>query len=219
MATPMSARVSAGASFTPSPVMATMLPWPLRMLTRRTLSSGATRATTPISPTWALSSSSGRAANSAPVIARPSMPSWPAIAAAVVAWSPVIIRTRMPASLHRPMASRASLRGGSTIPARGEELEIGDERQQVARRVERGRVQVAAGTGRHPQPRAGKPVVRGDDAVHGVGTHRHRAAVGVEVRRRPRQQDVGGALDEAPDDAVPAVVDLMERRHQLVFGV
>ena len=56
------------------------------------------------------------AANSAPVIARPSIPSSAPIAAAVVAWSPVIMRTRMPALLHLAMASLASARGGSTIP-------------------------------------------------------------------------------------------------------
>ena len=38
------------------------------------------------------------------------------MAAAVVAWSPVIIRTRIPASWHLAMAALASARGGSTIP-------------------------------------------------------------------------------------------------------
>ena len=56
------------------------------------------------------------AANSEPVMARPSIPSSPAIAAAVVAWSPVIIRTWIPASWHSPMATLASGRGGSTMP-------------------------------------------------------------------------------------------------------
>ena len=44
MATPMSADFSAGASFTPSPVMATMLPSAWRASTIRSLCSGATRA-------------------------------------------------------------------------------------------------------------------------------------------------------------------------------
>ena len=48
IATPMSARFSAGASLTPSPVIATTLPLRLSMSTSRTLSSGATRATTPM---------------------------------------------------------------------------------------------------------------------------------------------------------------------------
>ena len=49
-------------------------------------------------PWWAIGASL-IAANSAPVTARPLMPSSSAIAAAVMAWSPVIIRTRMPACL------------------------------------------------------------------------------------------------------------------------
>ena len=44
------------------------------------------------------------------------MPSSLAIAAAVVAWSPVIIRTWMPAEWHSAIAAFASGRGGSTIP-------------------------------------------------------------------------------------------------------
>jgi hypothetical protein len=71
MATPMSAALRAGASLTPSPVMATTLPVRLSSRTRRSLSSGATRATTPMSGSWASSSSSLMAANSAPAIARP----------------------------------------------------------------------------------------------------------------------------------------------------
>ena len=116
IATPMSAVFSAGASFTPSPVIATTLPFSLSSRTSRTLSSGATRAMTPISSSSPLSCSSLMAANSVPVTARPSMPSSPAIAAAVVAWSPVIIRTRIPASWHSAIATLASGRGGSTMP-------------------------------------------------------------------------------------------------------
>ena len=116
IATPISARLSAGASLTPSPVIATTLPSAFSRSTRRTLSSGATRATTPISWSCRSSSSSDSAANSVPVSARPSIPSCAAMAAAVVAWSPVIMRTRIPASLQSAIASLASLRGGSTIP-------------------------------------------------------------------------------------------------------
>ena len=218
IATPMSALVSAGASFTPSPVMATMLPCSLRMLTRRTLSSGATRATTPMPSISALSWSSGMAANSAPVSARPSMPSWPAMAAAVVAWSPVIMRTRMPASLQRAMASLASLRGGSTIPTSASSSRSLDQRQQVARRVERRGVEVAPGDGEHPHAVAGQPVVLGEDPIHRAA-HRRRRALGVQIVRRARQQDVGRSLDEAAHDRPAPVLHLVERRHQLVLGV
>src|SRR4029450_1995072 len=54
----MSAALSAGASLTPSPVMATTLLEALSIRTRRTLSSGATRAMTPICGSCLSSSSS-----------------------------------------------------------------------------------------------------------------------------------------------------------------
>ena len=165
MATPMSARVSAGASLTPSPVIATMLPCPLRMLTRRTLSSGATRATTPMSSIWRSIRSSGIAANSAPVIARPGMPSWPAIAAAVVAWSPVIIRTRMPASWHSAMASFASLRGGSTMPIRASSSSSSTSAERGRCWVERAGSKSLRATREHPHALAGEAVVLFEHAV------------------------------------------------------
>ena len=88
------------------------------MSTRWTLSSGATRAMTPMSSIWPSASSSLIAANSAPVIARPSMPSWLAIASAVTAWSPVIIRTWMPADVRLRDRVPGLGRGGSTMPTR-----------------------------------------------------------------------------------------------------
>ena len=51
----------------------------------------------------------------------------------------------------------------------GEQLEVGDQRQQVARRVERGGVEVAPGDGEHAQALAGQPVVLGQ---HPVGRRR-----------------------------------------------
>ena len=78
-------------------------------------------------------SSSPIAANSAPVIARPVMPSWRAIASAVTAWSPVIIRTWMPAAWAIAMAAFASARGGSTMPTRASSVRSVDQRQQVGR--------------------------------------------------------------------------------------
>ncbi len=116
MAMPMSAAAMAGASLTPSPVMATTLCLALSTSTSLTLCSGATRAITPMSSICLAASSSLNAANSAPVTARPSMPSSRAIAPAVMAWSPVIMRTRMPARLATAMAFMASARGGSTSP-------------------------------------------------------------------------------------------------------
>ena len=80
------------------------------MLTSRTLSSGATRATTPMSPTCAESSRRGArelgAGERAPL--DPQLPG-DGGCRGVVARD---MRTRMPASLHKAMASLASLRGG-----------------------------------------------------------------------------------------------------------
>ncbi len=67
MAMPISARFSAGASFTPSPVMATYCPAACSALTIRSFCSGATRAYTLISGTLLLKTRSGISARSAPV--------------------------------------------------------------------------------------------------------------------------------------------------------
>ncbi len=122
MATPMSARFNAGASLTPSPVMATNCPLSCRALTIFSFCSGATRAYTLMCSTFCSNSSSVSAASSLPVMAssRPSsvMPSLLAIARAVPGWSPVIITGRMPAAMHTATASFASSRGGSIMPIR-----------------------------------------------------------------------------------------------------
>ena len=118
IAIPMSAFFSAGASLTPSPVIATMCPCLLSTSTSRTLCSGVTLAITPISSILLRASSSLIAPNSAPVMTVPSMSSWRAIADAVTAWSPVIIRTLIPAFFAVAMEALAAGRGGSTIPTR-----------------------------------------------------------------------------------------------------
>ena len=84
IAIPMPAFFSAGASLTPSPVVATMPPF---RLTRPPGGpcSGVTRAITPASPVVSIASSSLIASNCAPLMTVPSMPSWRAIAAAVTA--------------------------------------------------------------------------------------------------------------------------------------
>ena len=120
MATPMSADLTAGASFTPSPVMATMLPWRCKDSTILSLCSGATRAYTDTSDV-ALSSaaSSGSWSSWSPVRALPSlamMPRSEAMRAAVSGWSPVIITVRMPARWASVTESRTSVRGGSIMP-------------------------------------------------------------------------------------------------------
>ena len=220
MATPMSAFLRAGASFTPSPVMATMLLCCWREWTRRILSSGATRATTPISGSCSASSSSVRAANSAPVRARPPMPSSVPIAAAVTAWSPVIIRTSMPALWHLAMAALASARGGSTMPIMAMIVRSFDHADQIPGRVERGRVEVTSGHHHDPLTRPGHPLVLRQRGRPLLGGDLVDVTVGGPVGAGPVDEHVGGALHEAAHHVPAAAVDhAVERRHELVLGV
>ena len=118
IAIPMSAALMAGASLTPSPVIATTSPFFFSVSARSTLCSGATRPTTPISSMRASRSDSGRAAKSAPRMASPPMPTCLAMAAPVITSSPVTMRTRMWAAWALATASLDSSRGGSTMPTR-----------------------------------------------------------------------------------------------------
>ena len=112
IAIPMSAALIAGASLTPSPVMATTSPFRFSVSARSTLCSGATRPTTPMSSIRASRSCSESAAKSAPRIASPGIPSWVAMAAPVVTSSPVTMRTRM-------CAAWALCHGGLRLVPRG----------------------------------------------------------------------------------------------------
>ena len=128
MATPMSADRSAGESFTPSPVIATMLPSSCRASTRRSLCSGATRAYTDGLPGQGpqalvvepldVGARRGRASR------RAARPRSAAMRAAVRGWSPVIMTVRIPAAWASPMATRASSRGGSMMPTTPEVDEL-----------------------------------------------------------------------------------------------
>ena len=118
MATPMSAFLSAGASLTPSPVMATILPFFCHASTILILFSGDTLAYTDIFVMSRASSSSDRASSSSPVSAMsPSsyIPICFAMATAVILWSPVIMTGFMPARLASATAATDSGRGGSTM--------------------------------------------------------------------------------------------------------
>ena len=103
-------------------------------------------------------------------------------------------------------------------PDQRQQLEIADQRQEVARRVEGSGVEVAPGDGEHPHALCGQPVVLGEDLIRRA-THRRRRALGVQIAGRARQQDVGRSLDEAPNDLPAPVLHLVERGHQLVLGV
>ena len=118
IATPISACFNAGASFTPSPVIATIFPLCCHARTIRILCSGETLAYTEMWGTNSFSWSSLIFSISAP--SQASDRSWRipirfAIAAAVILWSPVIITGRIPAFIHSATAAFDSSLGGSII--------------------------------------------------------------------------------------------------------
>ena len=119
IAIPMSAFFSAGASLTPSPVIATTAPVFWNASTMRTLCSGDTLANTEYLEIFFSSSFCGISSNSLPVIAKSpffNIPNSLAIALAVEIWSPVIITVFIPAFLHVSTASSTPSLGGSIIP-------------------------------------------------------------------------------------------------------
>ena len=132
MATPMSAAFSAGASLTPSPVIATTWPSACSAATMRSLCAGATRAKTEVLRTASLNAASSSASSSVPLsAAAPAsmMPRSAAMRAAVRGWSPVIMMTRMPAR----RASRDRQRGFR--PRRVDDADGADEDQLALDRV------------------------------------------------------------------------------------
>ena len=121
MATPMSAALRAGASLTPSPVMATMWPSLFRLRAMRILCSGLTLANTRTSSMRSSSSSSVSSSTSAPSmteagVSSSMMPISLAMATAVILWSPVTMTERMPAPWAVLMARGTSSLAGSIIP-------------------------------------------------------------------------------------------------------
>mmetsp|Transcript_20295 Transcript_20295/g.44335 ORF Transcript_20295/g.44335 Transcript_20295/m.44335 type:complete len:288 (+) Transcript_20295:1963-2826(+) len=127
MATPMSASFRAGASFTPSPVIAATSPWSLSSLTMSCLCLGSARLKTrpPLPRSTAICFSIGRDTKSRPVndlsvrsSLAPNTPIFLQIASAVILLSPVMTMTRIPAWRHCLMASATSGRGGSCRPTK-----------------------------------------------------------------------------------------------------
>ena len=119
MAQPMSAAFRAGASLTPSPVMAATRPWRWQAFTSSTLWAGDTRAKTLVPGRARARAASSIRSRSSPVRARspgPAMPTRLAMAKAVAAWSPVIITGVIPALLHWATASFTPGLGGSSKP-------------------------------------------------------------------------------------------------------
>ena len=122
------------------------------------------------------------------------------MAAAVVAWSPVIIRTRIPASWHLAMAALASARGGSTIPT-------------IASRVRSCTRSIRFPLGsKEPgrSPAAATTMTRSPDAAMRSLASRARCLfssvtgdllpVGAQIGAAAGDQDVGSALHIATDD-------------------
>ena len=161
IAIPMSAFFSAGASLTPSPVMATISPLRWSTSTRRTLCSGLTRAITPTSPI----------APSRLVVAhRPELR--PADDRAVDAelagdrrrGDRVIAGDHADPDPGGPGPRDRSPGGGARRvddPDEGEQLQIGHEREQLGPGIEGGRVEVPARGGHDPQALFPEPLVLG----------------------------------------------------------
>ena len=124
IATPMSAVRSAGASLTPSPVIATTSPASCSARAIRSFCSGVTRGDERVglvergdaARRRPCASSRGAVEDRARALEQ--SPMRRAIASAVMPWSPVTMTTRIPAARQRPTASATSGRGGSCIPTR-----------------------------------------------------------------------------------------------------
>ena len=114
-AMPMSARFSAGASLTPSPVMPVMWPMPWMRFTIRNLCSGMTSAK-PCASMMTLSTAAASAspASSSSVLRMlVPMPSSRHVSRAILPWSPVTILTSTPFSIASRIVAAESGRGGS----------------------------------------------------------------------------------------------------------
>ena len=120
IAIPTSAVFKEGASFTPSPVIATVFPIDFSADTMRILCSGETCAYTLTRDAAAASSGTDIFCKSLPVIhscGSEAIPNSRAIASAVSLLSPVIMTVRTPAFLKSCTAFAASGRMGSFMPA------------------------------------------------------------------------------------------------------
>ena len=116
---PMSADFMAGASLTPSPVMAVTMLLARHAFTILTLCSGCTRAYTEYVPTLLSSSSSDISSRADPSMASSALSMIPRslpIATAVSSWSPVIMIGLMPALRHSATDAFTSGLIGSIMP-------------------------------------------------------------------------------------------------------
>ena len=200
IATPMSAVLSAGASFTPSPVIATIAPPRCSASTIRSLCSGIhARVHRHLARPFARARRRpvARAPRRSRRGRRVAMPSSRAMTAAVRGWSPVIMIGRMPAPFARATASVASARGGSIMPIRPGEDEV-----LLDALVDAAVVRVGASSA---SQRIATPSVRSASSGERlVGARDLRAALrrqrprllADQLARAPREQHVGRALRE-----------------------
>ena len=205
IATPMSACLSAAASLTASPVIATISPWCCMTRARRSLSSGETRPNTCSSGSRRSSSSSDIACSSAPLIAPGPSPRFSPIACAVTAWSPVIIRTSIPACSAVVTAALASARSGSMMPTMPTKPRSCVRRHRVVRH--RLGLVVTDQPGREsqdPQALLTHPGVRRLDAGAGLVDRHLGAAQRATGLGAAGQHHVRAALDQL-DDAIGRV--------------
>mmetsp|Transcript_152256 Transcript_152256/g.270152 ORF Transcript_152256/g.270152 Transcript_152256/m.270152 type:complete len:258 (+) Transcript_152256:924-1697(+) len=133
IAMPMSACFSAGASLTPSPVIAAISPRDFKILTMICLCRGSVREKTAPSTSRSIMMRSSTSVRSCSVLSSNDfpvndfrfmfsedvrIPRLMAIASAVSLLSPVIMMTLMPARRHSSIACLHSARGGSIIPTK-----------------------------------------------------------------------------------------------------
>ena len=119
MAMPISAVFMLGASFTPSPVMATTFPFSFKYETMAFLCRGVTRANTVQRFTTSLHCAGVSPSSSSPEMtcsSLPAMPAFFAMASAVFLWSPVIITVVIPARTHSETALSTPAFNGSVMP-------------------------------------------------------------------------------------------------------
>ena len=100
----------------------------------------------------------------------------------------------------------------------GEQRQVLHLREEVAARVERGGVEVLGGDRQHAQPFAREPVVLGRHALHALRSRNGRPFRAPDLRRAC-EQDVRSSLDVAAHDLAPVILELVERRHELVLRV
>ncbi len=228
IATPMFARLRAGASFTPSPVIATTWSRAFRASTIRVLCWGETRQHTWSLSARAASSSSLIFSISGPVSTRPPGVRTPisrAIASAVSLWSPVTMTLFSPAPLRDLHGLTTSGRAGSIMPSRPTKVRSFSIVSGV--QVSGTLVQRTVGDAQHPQRVARQIAVLVEDlpalsVCQGNGLPRV-LDVGAEI-----EQDVGRALDERDvrgiaeargGALVAAALGPVDRRHPLAVGV